>query len=198
MVWIRSVHLISKYLELSGNKYVFKFDLELNLMTNKQQNRITERRVEAKEGLQNREWGIIAENSQSRFVEQKVDRQRWLEEKKKARKKSLCFYCYIFTPFGLPLFFLLSQFLNQLIFFSLALALLWWPERLVGFAQRKLLMHNTLYGIIFLLSFEPWVSLSVEYFDSIKLLDRHWWLYRPACVFKEVGKLPTANKGKII
>lgn len=173
LLWIRSVHLISKYLELSGNKDVFNFDLELNLMTNKQQNRKRERRVEAKESLENGEWRIIAENSQGRFVEQKVDRQRWLEGKKKVRKKGLWFYCYIFTPFGLPFVFLLSHFLNQLIFFSLALALLWWPERLVGFAQLKLLMHNTLYGIILLLSFEPWVSLSVEYFDSIKLHDRH-------------------------
>lgn len=75
------------------------------------------------------------------------------KEKKKARKKGLCFYCYIFTPFGLPFFFLLFHFLNQLLFFSLAL--LRWPERLVGSAHLKLLMHNTLYGIIFLLSFEP-------------------------------------------
>ena len=64
--------------------------------------------MEAKEGLHNREWGIIAENSQSRFVEQKVDRQRWLEEKKKGQKEESVFLLLYFYSLWSP--FLLSTF----------------------------------------------------------------------------------------
>lgn len=84
------------------------------------------------------------------------------------------------------------------ILFTNSVVVAW--ERLVGFARLKLLMHNTLYGIICLLSFEPWLSLSVEYFDSIKLLDRHsgtcilcTWLYISLCIFTKVAKLPAPS-----
>lgn len=87
-------------------------------------------------------------------MDKKVDKKMARrQKKKKAGEKGLYFYAYIFTPYGLPFFFLFFCFLNWLIFFSLTP--LWWPERLVGFAWLKLLMHNTLYGIIFSLSFEP-------------------------------------------
>lgn len=128
MLWIRSVHLISKYLELSGNKDVFNFDLELNLMTNKQQNRKRERRVEAKESLENGEWRIIVENSQGRFVEQKVDRQRWLEGKKKGQKEGsvilLLYFYSLWSPFRLSTFPFLES--VNILFISISSVVVAW------------------------------------------------------------------------
>lgn len=66
-------------------------------------------------------------------------------------------------------------------------------------------MHNTLNGIIFLLSLESSVSLSLEYFDSIsylidmeELYTHRAWLYASVCIFTEVAKLPTPNKGIVL
>lgn len=101
----------SKYLTLT---------FELNLMTNKQQNRITERR-----GRQRRlaEWRV-RDNSRGFGVDFRTKgRQTKMtrRKEKKGQERRVCFYCYIYSLWS-P--FLLSTFpFLESVILSLALAL---------------------------------------------------------------------------